>query len=264
MQDLQQETLLLCLPFAGAGASFFRAWRGAPPGLRIDPVQLPGREGRFREEPLRSMRAVVDDAFASTIERGGGQAVALFGHSLGAVLAFELALRYIEEGHEVTRLFVSGSPTPWKPRALRATGLVDDNAFIRKVNEFAGYSHPALEDPEMRELLLPTLRADVALYEDSYRLKPVRLPVPVTAIRGTHDELVGQAQCLAWAEATSVGLRVAEVPGGHMYLADTSSELLKLVSEHLHDDLSPNMESERQACSPATSSGWTNPVHPSP
>lgn len=167
-----EETVLICLPFAGAGASFFAPWQGqAPAGLTILPVQLPGREKRFAEPAYTSAAEAVDDAYAQvTAALGGtGPRVAVFGHSMGAVLAYELAHRLEREpGIRLEALFVSGSPGPWTARTDRAGGLPEDE-FVARVKSFAGYAHPALENPEMRELLLPSLRADVQLHEN-YRV----------------------------------------------------------------------------------------------
>ena len=163
----------------------------------------------------------------------GSPAIAVFGHSLGAVLAFELAhqLRQLPQ-LELVRLFVSGSPGPWSGRAVRATGMSDAD-FLAQVRGFAGYSHPALEHPELRELLLPTLRADVQMHEN-YLAPPGRLlDVPITSIRGSADELVSAQQAAEWSAASTAGCRLREVPGNHMYLIDSPAELVRLLDAEL-------------------------------
>lgn len=223
---------VLCLPFAGAGASAFRRCQEYPTEvLRICPVQLPGREERFDEPPYTTVEQAVDGLLGDVLELldGSGQ-VALFGHSLGAVLAYELAHRLTRvNGLTVGQLFVSGSPGPWTRRDRRATGLTDD-AFVERVREFAGYAHPALEHPELREMLLPTLRADVAMHENYLAPSSTPLAAPVTSIRGADDELVTAEQSAQWAAATSVGWRAVELPGNHMYLVDSPAELVALMA----------------------------------
>ncbi|MGW6896993.1 thioesterase II family protein [Streptomyces sp. NPDC054919] len=231
-----EETVLICLPFAGAGASFFTPWQGrAPVGLTILPVQLPGREKRFAEPAYTSAAEAVDDAYAQVTSalRGTDRRVAVFGHSMGAVLAYELAHRLEREpGIRLEALFVSGSPGPWTDRTDRAGGMPADE-FVARVKSFAGYAHPALEDPEMRELLLPSLRADVQLHE-SYRPASERpLTVRVVSVRGRTDTLVGAAGAAEWGWATSGKLTVAELDGGHMYLADRPGALLELIATEL-------------------------------
>ncbi|MFF8294321.1 thioesterase II family protein [Streptomyces globisporus] len=234
-----EDTVLICLPFAGAGPSFFTPWqKGAPEGLRILPVSLPGREKRFPEPAYDAAAPAVDDAYAQVTAAlggaegdGGGSQVVLFGHSMGAVLAYELAHR-IERAAGPVRLaalVVSGAPGPWTPRTDRADGLPDEE-FAARVRAFAGYDHPALADPEMRELLLPALRADVRLHETYVPSTERPLSVPVLAVRGREDTLVGAAEAAEWGRATTGKLTVAEPAGGHMYLAERPDELLELVA----------------------------------
>lgn len=229
------EIAVLCLPFAGAGASAFRRAQEYPSDtVRICPLQLPGREERFGEPPFTDAAEAVADLLPAALDLVAGIAeVAVFGHSLGAVLAFELAhqLRQLPRP-ELVRVFVSGSPGPWTRREPRATGLSEED-FLKQVRGFAGYSHPALEHPELREMLLPTLRADVELHEN-YLAPPGRLlDVPITSIRGSEDELVSAEQAAQWQAATSAGCRLRELPGNHMYLIDSLAELVRLMADEL-------------------------------
>ncbi|WP_217222628.1 thioesterase II family protein [Streptomyces anulatus] len=236
-----EETVLICLPFAGAGPSFFAPWQAlAPEGLRILPVSLPGREKRFPEPAHTSVAPAVDDAYAQVTAAlaggdGGGGPVVLFGHSMGAVLAYELAHRIERSGGPVrlAALVVSGAPGPWTPRTDRADGLPDEE-FAARVRAFAGYDHPALADPEMRELLLPTLRADVRLHESYVPSTDRKLDAPVVSVRGREDTLVGAAEAAEWGRATTGKLTVAEPAGGHMYLTERPGELLELVAAEVH------------------------------
>ncbi|GAA5039864.1 surfactin synthase thioesterase subunit [Thermocatellispora tengchongensis] len=228
-------TPVLCLPFAGAGASFFHPWcRLGVPGVEVVPVQLPGRERRLAEPPYRDVHEAADGLLPGVLASvSGAEKVALFGHSLGAVLAYELARRLSAEGAvPVARLFVSGSPGPWTQRERRATGL-DDDAFLARVKEFAGYRHEAFDEPEMRELLLPTLRADVEMHENYRPVSREPIAVPVTAIRGGDDTLVTAGDVAQWREATRLDFATAELPGGHMYLTDGARPLLELIAGSL-------------------------------
>ncbi|MFF8984828.1 thioesterase II family protein [Streptomyces globisporus] len=235
-----EDTVLICLPFAGAGPSFFTPWQKlAPEGLRILPLSLPGREKRFPEPAYDAAAPAVDDAYAQVTaalggadgDGGGSSPVVLFGHSMGAVLAYELAHRIERAGGPVrlAALVVSGAPGPWTPRTDRADGLPDEE-FAARVRAFAGYDHPALADPEMRELLLPALRADVRLHETYVPSTDRPLGVPVISVRGREDTLVGAAEAAEWGRATTGKLTVAEPAGGHMYLAERPGELLELVA----------------------------------
>lgn len=226
---------LVCFPFAGGGAGFFRAWKDETRDFAaIVPVQLPGREEAYTDPPftdvVTAVQYVLPQILGSVREY---QAYSLFGHSLGAVLAYEAAWQLTTLGGPVPEhLFVSGSPGPRTGRSQRATGL-DDDGFIARVEQFAGYQHEALNDPELREILLPLLRADVEMHEN-YR-PPARRPlaVPVTSLRGAGDGLVSAEETRQWDAVTTGPFSYREVPGSHMYLADDEAPLLDAITGRL-------------------------------
>lgn len=223
-------TTLVCFPFAGSGASFFRPWRrGVGEGAAVLPVQLPGREQRL-DEPLLLDIAEAIDALAPDLLRQveGARDVVVFGHSLGAMLAYEFARRLEPRPDRAVRLVVSGSPAPDRPRVRRAGGLPDE-AFLKQVGEFAAYSHEALDDPEMREMLLPILRADVRMHESYVPRGPLALAHAVTCLRGRDDTLVAADDARDWARLARGNFDYLELPGGHMYLADSAEALIRLL-----------------------------------
>lgn len=222
---------LLCLPYAGAGASFYRPWRKlGVAGVEVIPVQLPGHEGRIVDPPYTDVHEAADGLLLEVLAAlpDASDGIALFGHSLGAVVAYELARRLAQAGAPVRRLFVSGSPGPGAERRQRA-GDLDEAGFCAQVEALAGYRHPAFDDPEMRELLLPILRTDVLMHEN-YRPRPGEpVAVPITAIHAVDDHLVTRAQTAQWRAATSADFVQVEVPGGHMYLTTDGRSVLELV-----------------------------------
>ena len=223
---------LICLPFAGAGASFFNEWKGIDDSLDIRAMQLPGREKRFLDPPHVDARIAVDEFIATLVKQDDIRVPSvIFGHSLGAVLAFELARRWeVVAPETLFGVIVSGSPAPSTPRESRASVIADDDAFVAKVTEFSGYSHEAMTDPMMRELLLPTLRADVVLHEN-YKASPHEaLSTPILALRGAADELVSRTQVEAWEAASSALVRYDELPGGHMYFIDATRPLIDRIA----------------------------------
>lgn len=234
-------TPLLCLPFAGAGASFYMPWRSlGVEGVDVRPLQLPGRERLVDQEPYTNVQNAADGLLAAALEAAGEGPVAVFGHSLGAILAYELAHRIADHGaNELVHLFVSGSQGPWNGRTERATGL-DDDAFLARVQEFAGYTHPAFDIPEMRELLLPTLRADVEMHEAYVPTSERRLAAPITSIRGVDDHLVSADAADHWRDATSATFTAVDVPGDHMYLDADAKSLLELIASRLRSGHTEN------------------------
>jgi surfactin synthase thioesterase subunit len=225
------QATLLCVPFAGAGPSFFHPWRElAGDRWRVTSLELPGKERRILEDPYRNVveaaKGSIDDVVA---DLGEGARTVLFGHSLGAVLAYELVHLLTARGVHVERLVVSGSPGPWTQRERRAAGLPDEE-FLARVEEFAGFRHEALDHPEMRELILPVLQADCEMHESYVPSTDVPVSVPICSLRGDSDGLVTAEEARQWREATtSDEFGYVEFPGDHMYLVDLGAQVLDVI-----------------------------------
>jgi surfactin synthase thioesterase subunit len=224
-------TALVCVPFAGAGPSFFHPWREPAAGRwRVLPVELPGRERRILETPYRNVAESALNCVGDVVAGlGDREPVLLFGHSLGAVLAYELAHLLSARDITVQGLVVSGSPDPWTQRERRATGLPDEE-FLVRVEEFAGFRHEALDHPEMRDLILPVLRADCEMHENYVPSRDDPLSVPICSVRGSSDGLVTAEQARQWQKATTDAFRYVEFPGDHMFLVDSAREVLDLIA----------------------------------
>ncbi|MDQ1294539.1 MAG: hypothetical protein QG608_2423 [Actinomycetota bacterium] len=224
---------LLCLPFAGAGPSFFGSWNTRAPELDIRPVPLPGRERLIDREPHRDLQEAADDLVEHALMVARDRPVSLFGHCfLGAALSYEIARRLRERGAAVARLFVSASRVPGRPRAYGAERL-DDEDFLALVQNITGYQHEAMKIPEVRELLLPTLRADFAMDETYSPRSQEPLDVPITAIRARDDTLVAPSEVAEWSTRTTHPLDLIDVPGGHMYLATDPTPVLDVLRRRL-------------------------------
>jgi surfactin synthase thioesterase subunit len=227
---------LLCFPPAGAGPSFFAPWINAHPELDVVPVDLPGREYRFAEEPCATIPELVDAILPSvraTVRQG--TRVALFGHCFGALVAYHVAMTlFYDDPRTALALCASASGVPGVTLGTPATGLADDE-FLGTVERNIGYSHPAMEEPELRELLLPALRADVAAYEAYQSPWPLTVPFPMIIVRGRKDPFVSAADAVRWGEISSRRASFLEVDGGHMYVSELGAavlpDLARLVTE---------------------------------
>ncbi|WP_176308815.1 thioesterase [Micromonospora sp. NBS 11-29] len=223
---------LFCLPYAGAGASAFRRWPAAfGPDVEVLPVQLPGRENRITEDP-RFTVAEVADAIAARADRP----YAIYGHSMGGRLGFEVVRELRRTGRALPlRLYVGGARAPHVTASGPFDGLsrADDAELLRRLDDGGGLPAELLDHPELVELLLPVLRADLGRVDDYRHVPGEPLPVPIVAFAGTTDRAVSRAQHAAWAEHTAAGFTLHELPGGHFFLHDRLAELVALIRADL-------------------------------
>ena len=220
-RDLERDgaVRLFCLPHAGSGAAAFYRWRRMiDPAIAICPVLLPGREARISEPCLRSTAAAVGalmEASADLTDRP----YAIFGHSMGALLAWCWAVALEQAGRPAPRcLIVSGRVAPQVAGAQPALHLLDEEEFTAGLEaQYGGQTSALLSDPELRALFLPMLRADLALVA-SYRHQPSpRLTCPILAVAGVDDPSVSEAGLQAWGELTSSTFELERLPGDHFY-----------------------------------------------
>lgn len=227
---------LLCLPYAGGGASVYRAWPtllARELDVRVVGLQPPGRETRIGEPPIRQLATLLD-ALVEATRTERDRPYALFGHSLGALTAFELTRALRRRGERLPAvLLVSGCPAPQRSDPERSFGELDDAAFIERLRRFEGTPDAVLAHPELLELLLPTLRADLGL-RDGYRCaEEPPLALPIVAFGGDADPDVSAPDLLAWSVHTTAGFRARRFPGGHFYLKSEARALLACVSQEL-------------------------------
>jgi pyochelin biosynthesis protein PchC len=215
-------TVLVCCPHAGGSASFFRDWPSFfGPDVQVVGVQYPGRQDRLRE-PCVTEVPVLAEEIAKGLVAGESRPIALFGHSMGASVAHEVALLLPDR---VTHLIVSGRPGPGRLRAETKHLLPDDELWA-EVCGLGGVDQELASLPELRNLVLTTLRADYQASE-TYRPAPgPRLSCPVLACVGDNDPDVTEKEARAWAAATTGSFRLAVFPGRHFYLIDRRVELL--------------------------------------
>lgn len=226
---------LFCFPYAGGGASVYRLWpRGLPAGVEVVGVQPPGRESRWRDEPFRHVAPMADEALRG-LEANLDRPFAFFGHSMGAILAFEVARRLAVRGGSTPRhLIVSGRPAPTVPESHPPIHDLPREEFIEQIRRYSGTPEEVLRNDELMSLLEPLLRADFSVSE-SYEHSPdgPRLSLPLTALGGTDDQDVPVADLDAWSEQTSGPFRKHVVEGGHFFVNEQRDETLAIVARTL-------------------------------
>jgi len=251
----QPRARLFCFPFAGAGATAFRAWaEGLPADIELVAVEPPGRAGRIAEAPVTSVKMFTDGLFPSLLAHLD-RPFAFFGHCLGGVTAFESARRLHEEhGAMPGHLFVSAARPPHLldreggfERRLLASLLhhpafdpllpvheQPDAVFAEVIRQFnIGATDEFLKEPALRRALLPAVRADFAM-ASGYRAVPEALPgLPITAFNGLDDPYVTREDAVAWSEYTRTTFRLHLRDGAHFLVVDDKTFILDAISREL-------------------------------
>lgn len=220
------EVRLFCFPHAGGGGAFYRAWRkDAAPDIAVTPVVLPGRESRWSERAFVRMEQLIEPlchAIAPYLDRP----FALFGHSMGAVVAYEVARRLRESP---LLLFVSARRAPHLPARRPPIHDLPRERFLAELARLNGTDASLLHESGLLEALLPGLRADFELNDTYAPSATTPLATPISAFVGDRDPLVNVGEMRRWGELTTgeFGLRVFE--GDHFYLTSGRRELLDAI-----------------------------------
>lgn len=226
---------LFCIPHAGGSASTYHAWREhVPAGVDLLAVQLPGRGARMGEPSLTSIERIAGGLAAALEAYQDGIPYVLFGHSMGALVGFELMRRVRRDGRSLpVRAFLSGYRAPQRADHRPWLHQQPDEELIANMKRLGGTPPEILDNPELLEIVLPALRADyTALETYGYRPEPP-LPVPLVVLRGSDDPDVSAADLDAWREHTSARFEAAAFPGGHFYLDVQRAQVWQLLRTRL-------------------------------
>ncbi len=236
-QDLKAPGVrLFCLPHAGAGAAGYYRWkRLLPSTIAVCPVQLPGRERRLTEPAVTEAKALVSHVLAATRDFLA-EPYAVFGHSMGALLAYEFARQIAAAGLPgPTWLIVSGRNAPQLAPPHQGLHLLGDQAFLEALRQrYGGSQDEVLADPDLRALFLPVLRADLQVVETYAAEALPKLSCPVAAFAGEQDHSVTDAGLEAWAKVTNAGASWERLPGDHFcHFGAGQTALLAAVTQRM-------------------------------
>lgn len=225
---------LFCFSYAGGSAATFQGWQAAlDPAIELCAVQLPGRGARFKEPAFRELAPLVT-ALSEAIQGHHTLPFVLFGHSLGALVAFEVARRLQRQGQCMpAHLLVSGCQAPRHRSPPKGLSLLDDARLIEELKSYEGTPKEILEHRELMDLLLPIIRADFALVDD-YRYEPgPALSVPITVLAGKQDRFDRIEQIEGWAEETAHDCQVQWFEGGHFFIQSQRAAVLDRLNAKL-------------------------------
>ena len=232
----QASLRLFCFPYAGGGATIYHSWPASlPPTVEVCGIQLPGRGSRLKEKPYTRASPLIE-SLAVEMAPYLDRPFAFFGHSLGAMISFELAHRLRgERGLEPAHLFVSGRRAPQLPKPDRDIYQLPEPEFIEQLRRLNGTPREVLEHPELMGVMIPSLRADFEMSETYvYSARPP-LRCPITALGGLEDEEVTRPDLEAWRAQTSGPFSLRLLPGDHFFLHSSKSVILQLISRGLDE-----------------------------
>jgi len=209
----------------------FASWsRTLPEYIEVCPVQLPGHGERLRDRAPRTL----EEALGEVLPRIEPDLPSvLFGHSLGAILAFEAAGRLRDAGRPPARLLVSGHRAPHLPMRERKIHHLPEREFVARLRELDGTPQTVLDNPGFLRMMLPVLRADFTVSETYVHRPGPPLDCPVTAFGGADDPDVGTTELESWSRHTSARFRAEILPGGHFYFSSSPDALLRLLVAEL-------------------------------
>jgi medium-chain acyl-[acyl-carrier-protein] hydrolase len=225
---------LFCLPYAGGGAVAYHLWKDRiSEHYDLVQIHLPGRESRLREPPATRVNGLVPK-LARELIPWMDRPFAIFGHSMGALIGYELAreLRSVH-GMQPDHMFVSGFRAPHLPAREKLMDLPDAQ-FIQRLRAYGGIPEIIIQNPELMEIFLPILRADFQVL-DTYTYQPAEpLNCPLTAFGGNRDPNISSDEVEAWHTQTSDEFACRFLPGGHFFINESRDSLLDCICDALN------------------------------
>jgi medium-chain acyl-[acyl-carrier-protein] hydrolase len=236
---------LLCLPYAGGSAGIYSRWANyLPSDVELLAVQYPGREERMGETPIGDLLTLAR-TLAGIVQALPPRPYAVFGHSLGALIGFEMVRALRKKGQPLPQwLFLSGSGGP------RINTYCDnprhrwtDEAFVEELRRMDGTPAELLENPELMGLVLPMLRADLAAVDTYNYADALALHVPIQAIGGLDDADVSRERLAEWKQETSAEFSLCMLAGNHFFLHDAAPLICDLLNRQMEREMSEQPES---------------------
>jgi medium-chain acyl-[acyl-carrier-protein] hydrolase len=220
---------LFCVPYAGGSSAVFRSWAaGLPDDIEIGAIQLPGHGDRMSEAPLTRLTSLLD-LLLPDLRPYFDCPYAFFGHSMGALISFELARRTAPQ-----HLFLSGRRAPSCDRGIVMHTLSDAD-FVAELRSLNGTPPQVLENEELMQLFLPILRADFTVCETYEYVQTTPLKCPISVFAGVRDRSEPLEMMEPWGLQTQNQFSISVLPGDHFFVQTEQQILLKQLSAKLSD-----------------------------
>ena len=225
---------LFCFPYAGGGGHIYYNWHHyCSTDLEIQCIQLPGRGVRINESPIDNVRELIKVIYAE-LDFNWSQPYAFFGHSMGALISYELAVYIYEQEKKLPQgLFLSARVPPHLANKKENVHLLSDQDFIQELKRLNGTPEEALNNEELLQLMLPTIRADFAICETYQYEKRTPLPTPLTVFGGKEDSEVSPSQLAEWDQYTSEKFQQLNYDGGHFFLHQYEGDIIQTIEKQL-------------------------------
>lgn len=225
---------LFCFPFAGGGVQFFHDWHEyLPNSIELRAIQLPGRENRIREKPIKNHTDLVGailEAMKDCIEKP----YAIFGHSMGALIGYEFARAVRNAGiSHPCHLVVSSRRAPHLPQVLPIIHDLPDYQFIEEIKRLNGTPKEVMESQELLRLIMPALRADIRLCETYTHNSEPPLACSITAYGGLQDHTVSRDEVDAWRRLAIGSFNIRMFPGDHFYIQTSRALFFQFLTHDL-------------------------------
>ncbi|WP_379155582.1 thioesterase II family protein [Paenibacillus sp. sgz5001063] len=230
-----QPIKLLCLPYAGGSAMVFSKWRTfIHPSIELLPVELAGRGSRFKEALYTDFDTAVEDIYEQIKDEIAEGPYALFGHSMGSWLAYEVYHAIRRRGGELPlHLFVSGRQAPQLESETEYSSM-DDSNFIGALRDYGGTSEDVLDNPDVLKVFLPILKSDFQITENyKYQQNQASVTCGLTVLTGRNDNHIRFRDLLPWKELGNASSHIYEMRGGHFFITEYPEEVSKLINQIL-------------------------------
>jgi medium-chain acyl-[acyl-carrier-protein] hydrolase len=225
---------LFCFPYAGGGSLTFRHWdRDLGASVAVCPAHLPGRERRLSDAPFTHSQPLVE-AVAEAILPHLDMPFAFFGHSMGAIISFELARHLRRRGGPMpSHIFLSGRRAPQLSITDSATYKLPEPEFAEELRRLNGTPREVLENAELMQLVIPLLRADFEVCQTYRYTDEPALDCPISVFGGLQDQEVSSEMVEAWRDHTNGPFRMWMLPGDHFFVNSAQPRLLRILSQEL-------------------------------